>query len=776
MKPSTAIEGFALCAWVMKMTEKESSLFANNQTSVDPFSMPDATKTQVIGDPPSKQAGTPSVAVAPASWDSTAAHEVDGEAVGHCDIESMIKDYRIIRTVSETSTSIVYKAEDARTKRRVAIKVIYNRDIPDFDRINRARVEIDRLRHLAHPGLAALLDAGTTREGHCYIVSEFIKGVTLNEYLSIHKLSLDDRLSIFARICEAVHYAHQRCLLHRDLRPSNILIDGKCSPKLVGFGVAGVTDVDIVPVREDFAKRELREFLVYKSPEQVSGRLFDLDVRSDVYTLGVILYELLTDRLPYSCDSQNAGEIVQAVSNEMPPKPSSIKASLRGDLEAIVLKAMEKQPVDRYQNVLALLHDLENYFDRRPVGARRAGAMYEFRKLATRYKSRTISVVIMTLAVLAFGLHIHMTTRQAGHRRVVEVEQQLGTQLALEKTARDIAAREREAAVAALATERAEREAINARMQEVQAQLADFDALRDRLTRRAETAEARADAMQSISRFWAVMLSSPKSGAVKWPGLGEMLEQASSRIERDFSDNPAGRATLLNDLGSLMTAAGDPTRAAAFLNDALSIRSDTLGEANADTIESMNNLASALFATGDTSSAEPVCRRLLAATESAFGADDPRTLTAANNLAMTLYPQKKLSEAETLLQRALAGRREALGADDRRTGATAHSLGLVLFDQGRFDASAEAFREALNCFGEKLPRSHVKVVDTQSRLGASLAASGRFDEAEPYLIDSFDALQAKLGRLHPDVIAARQRIIEMYRTWGKPEKAADFEQ
>lgn len=774
--PSSANEGLALCTWVMKMTEKESSLFANDQKSIDPFGISGAPRTGVTVDVPSKSAGAPAVAVAPTPPSPAGAHETEGDAVSHCDIEAIIKDYRIIRTVSETSTSIVYKAEDARTKRRVAIKVIYNRDIPDFDRINRARVEIDRLRHLAHPGLAALLDAGTTREGHCYIVSEFIKGVTLNEYLSIHKLTLDDRLSIFARICEAVHYAHQRCLLHRDLRPSNILIDGKCSPKLVGFGVAGVTDVDIVPARDDFAKRELREFLVYKSPEQVSGRLFDIDVRSDVYALGVILYELLTDRLPYSCDSQNAKEIVQAVSNEMPPKPSSIKANLRGDLEAIVLKAMEKQPADRYQNVLALLHDLENYFDRRPVGARRAGAMYEFRKLATRYKSRSISVVIMTLAVLAFGLHIHMTTRQAGHRRVAEVEQQLGTQLALERTARDIAAREREAATAALATERAEREAISRQIRAAQEQLADHDALLDRLTRRAEAAEARADSMQSISRFWVAMLSSPKSGAAKWSGMGGLLDQASSRIERDFSDDPTGRAALLNDLGALMTASGDPKRAAHYLNNALSIRSETLGDTDADTIESMNNLASALFASGDTSSAEPVCRRLLAATEGAFGADDPRTLTAANNLAMTLYPQQKLPEAETLLQRALTGRRKVLGPDDRRTGATAHSLGMVLFDQGRFDASAEAFREALKCLEAKLPRTHVKVADTQGLLGASLAGAGRFEEAESYLLDSYNALESKRGRSHPEVTAARQRIIEMYRAWGKPEKAADFEQ
>ncbi|MBK8270586.1 MAG: tetratricopeptide repeat protein [Planctomycetes bacterium] len=705
---------------------------------------------------------------------------VDGaeSAEGHIEtpsaIENIIKDYRVIRTVSETSTSIVYKAEDIRTKRRVAIKLIYNRDLPDFDRISRARVEIERLRHLSHPGIAATLDAGTTKEGHCYIVSEFIKGVALNEYLSIHKLSLDDRLSMFARLCEAVHYGHQRCLIHRDLRPSNILIDGKCNPKIVGLGIAGVTDVDIGPPREDFAKREFREFLAYKSPEQVSGRLYDLDVRTDVYSLGVILYELLTDKLPYKCDSENGKEIVQAVLAEMPPKPSSIKASLRGDLEAIVLKAMEKQPSDRYQTVMSLSQDMENYFDARPVGARRAGAMYEFRKLAMRYKSRTISGIIMTMAVLAFGLHIHMTTRQAGHKRVAEVEQTAAGQIALERNARDIALAELKQAKDALEEVKSERESIQTRIAEAQGQLASVDSVQSELTERAETAEMRAKTYEATSRFWASLLNARKGDSAQWAGLPGLLNEAAERIGRDFADAPLARAMLSSEVAMLMTDVGEAKAAVALASDALTVRSEALGDDSEDSIETMNILASALFASGKPVEAEPVCRRLVAAASTKFGEEDARTLTAMNNLAMTLYPQQKFTEAEELLQQTLFGRRKALGDVDRRTAGTAQNLGMVLFDQMKYEAAADAFREALAVFEVKLSKSHVLTADTRSRLGACFAAMSKFEKAEPLLIKGYQGLLAKLGPNHPDVLVARQRVVDCYRSWGKSEKAEQF--
>ena len=157
------------------------------------------------------------------------------------EIERAVCDYRVIRTLSESPTSVVYKAEHKRSKRPVAIKVVFNRALIHTDRVERARVEIERAKHLNHAGIARLVDAGLTDDGHCYLISDFVKGVSLDEYVSVHKLSFNDRLTIIKKISEVVQYAHQRCMLHRDLRPSNIVIDGKCNPCIVGFGVAAST-------------------------------------------------------------------------------------------------------------------------------------------------------------------------------------------------------------------------------------------------------------------------------------------------------------------------------------------------------------------------------------------------------------------------------------------------------------------------------------------------------------------------------------------------------
>ncbi|HWL95557.1 MAG TPA: serine/threonine-protein kinase [Phycisphaerae bacterium] len=682
-------------------------------------------------------------------------------------IESIIKDYRIIRTVSETTTSIVYKAEDLRSKRRVAIKVIYNRGVPDFERINRARAEIERLVHLSHPGIATVFDAGLTEEGHCYFVSEFIKGVTLSEYVTIHKLSLEDRLSIFSRLCEAVQYTHQKCLLHRDLRPSNIVIDGRSHPRIVGLGVAGVTDVDVGPAKEGSGKRELREFVAYKSPEQVSGRLYDIDVRSDVYSLGVILYELLTDRLPYNGNSENAKEVVQAVTNEMPAKPSGVKGSLSGDLEAIMLKSLEKQPSDRYQTVLALSQDMENYFAQRPVGARPAGAMYEFRKLATRYKSRSISVAIMTLAVLAFGTHIHMTTRDAGKRMVAEVEHRVANEVAQAKTAQGIAIEEMKAARAALETEKRGQKSVDSRLLEAEKSLANVESMRSELTALVKQAEARGKAWESLAQFWKDSISGRSRSTAESAALGDMLVHALGRASRTFKDMPLERASILNEIGVKLMEVGQAKRAIAPLEDALELRTEKLGATDEHSIDCLNNLASAFFAMGEPAKAEPHCRELVAATTKTFGEDHQRTLTAINNLAMTVYAQKKLPEAEELLIKALTGRTEVLGADDRRTGTTAQNLGMVQYEAGKFQPAFDHFEVALKAFKKKMPAGHWLVGDTTSRMGGCLVALGRFELAEPLLISAHESLKKSLGATHPDTRASFERLIACYRGWGR---------
>ncbi len=707
---------------------------------------------------------------APVAMESAPDSAAEGPPV---EIESIIQNYRIIETVSETSTSIVYKAEEKQSRRKVAIKIIYNRSLPNSDRINRARVEIDRLRHLYHPGIAPLLRAGTTEEGHSFFVSQFIKGVTLDEYIGIHNLGIGDRLAVFMKLCGALNHAHQHCLLHRDLRPSNIIIDGKCNPIIVGYGVAAVTDVDVGNASSNFAKRELREFLAYKSPEQVAGKLYDIDVRSDLYSLGVILYELLTDRLPYESDAEECKALVQAIEKEMPPKPTTIKPTLHADLEAIALKALEKVPAARYQNVSAVSRDLDRHFEQRPVEARPAGAFYEFRKLASRHKSRFISVAATSVAILLFGLHIHMTTKKASERLLQEERERTAAEIAHRVSSEQLA-REREAKMEEMIdTEQSQRRQAEANIESLQGRLGQAEATGREAQIRADQAEiALADAHE-IARFWPALFQKNGQRGVMGEEIAavDILSKGAQAAAQAFGDRSGLRASLLNDLGLAYRNLGLPNQAADLAQKAWVVRTETLGETHVDTIAALNNLASDLFAQGKHEEAEPYCRDLARLSEQAFGGDDPRTLTAMNNLAMALHAVGKLDEAGEVLGRTVDGRLRVLGKTHQKTGMSIRELALIQFDQGNMDSAIDLFSRAHAALEPDLSPTHWLIADIDSRHGECLVLMDRYDEAEPLLLSAYTTLDQQLGSKRPQTQSALGRIVSLYTAWGKPGEA-----
>lgn len=721
----------------------------------------------------SESTGEGPVGVSAPVSDENRAEPDDSSEGPPVEIETIIQNYRILDTVSESSTSIVYKAEEKHTRRKVAIKIIYNRSIPDRDRINRARVEIERLRHLYHPWIAPLIRAGTTEEGHCFFVSQFIKGVTLKEYIGIHNLGLGDRLTVFMKLCDALNHAHQRCLLHRDLRPSNILIDGKCNPIIVGFGAAAVTDVDVGHEPSNLGKRELREFLAYKSPEQVTGKLYDIDVRSDLFSLGVILYELLTNELPYKSGPEDAKALVQAISREMPPKPTTIQPGLHGDLEAIALKALEKVPSARYQNVSALSRDLDRHHEQRPVEARPAGALYEFRKLASRHKSRSISVAVASTAVLLFGLHIHLTTQRANKRLLREERERAAAEVALR-----ISSEQRMSQKLANMEERMESEQSQRRQAEADAASLRGDLEnanlkeREALARAEQADTALADARE-IARFWPALFQASGRRLVgdQATAAVDILSMGAEAASQAFGDRSLLRAALLNDLGIAFRNVGLAGRAADLAREAWTLRKKTLGEKNEETVSSLNHLASYLFAQGKHRDAEPYCRDLVRIARQVFGPDDPRTLTAMNNLGMALHAEGNLDEAGEILSRTVEGRRRVLGKNHQKTGMSIRELAVIRFDQDRPDEAADLFARARSALEQDLSPDHWLPADIDSRRGECLSRLGRHDEAEPLLLSAYQALEARLGNQHPKTQSALGRIVSMYASRGKQDEA-----
>ena len=302
-------------------------------------------------------------------------------------IPAAIGRYRVVRLVGEGGMGVVYEAEQDQPRRVVALKVI-KPGLATAETLWRFQDESQALGRLQHPGIAQVYEAGTAETGfgpQPYFAMELIRGLPLHEYAVAHKLTALDRLALMAKICDAAEHAHQHRVIHRDLKPGNILVDETGQPKILDFGVARLTESDAQYTRQT-ELGQLVGTLAYMSPEQVAGDPLALDARSDIYALGVILYELLSEKLPYDISRKPLPEAIEVIRQEEPAPLSSINRSYRGDIETIAAKALEKDKGRRYGSAAELAADIRRYLADEPVTARPASATYQLQKFARRHK------------------------------------------------------------------------------------------------------------------------------------------------------------------------------------------------------------------------------------------------------------------------------------------------------------------------------------------------------------------------------------------------------
>jgi serine/threonine protein kinase len=404
-----------------------------------------------------------------------------------------IGDHRILRKLGEGGMGVVYEAEQQNPRRHVALKVIRGGRLADEYQVKLFRREAQALARLKHPGIAAIYEAGRTDEGRHYFVMELVRGIPLLDYVKGGRLTgsqvpsgIKQRLELFLKICGAISYAHQRGVIHRDLKPANILVvdesEGqglggstvsRVELKVLDFGLARITEEDGAGASGLSQAGQVRGTLPYMSPEQVSGDPGKIDVRTDIYALGVILYELLAERLPYDFEHAALPQAIRIICEEDPKPLSRARSELRDresgkaeridrDVETITLKALEKEPERRYQSVAAMAEDVARYLTNQPIQARPPSALYQFRKLVARHKAPFALLAMVFALLLGFAIMMAMQSARIARERdkAVAAERVAAEQRDAAEQARNAEREQRNAAEQARNAEREQRDAV----------------------------------------------------------------------------------------------------------------------------------------------------------------------------------------------------------------------------------------------------------------------------------------------------------------------------
>jgi len=632
-------------------------------------------------------------------------------------VPARIGDYRIIRKLGEGSMGIVYEAEQQRPRRTVALKII--RGVPSAAATHRFEHESQILGLLQHPAIAQVYDAGTANLGsgpQPFFAMELIRGIPLTDYAKTHGTSISERLEMFTAVGEAVHHAHQKGVIHRDLKPDNILVDAQGRAKVLDFGVARVTGDQQRVTAMCTGAGQVIGTLSYMSPEQAAGRPEHVDIRSDVHALGAILFELLTDRLPYDVRGMMIHSAVRVIRDDQPARLGAVNRCLRGDLDVIVSKALEKDPARRYQSALELTSDVKRYLQSRPIVARPPSAIYQLRKYAQRHKAM-FGAVAAAFVLLVLGV--------------------MGTSVGLVR-----ATQQRQRA------EAREREAVQAR---TTAQAARADAERSR------------DQAEAVTAYLESMLASASPEELGRDVLvRDVLNQATTSIAERFDSKPLIEARMRRTIGITYRELGDLDQAADHLESALAIRRQALPVEHPDTLASMNDLAELYHAQGRYNEAESLLTTTLEKRRRILGRENEHTLVTAGNLAVLYEKQGRLGDAEALAIDTLEAQRGLLGDGHPATLTTTNTLATVYLSQGRYAEAETSFLEALELLHRVLGPEHPDTLGAMNNLGSLYSSLGRLDDAEPLLAQVVEIRKRVLGEDHAATLVSMNNLAGLY--------------
>ncbi len=665
--------------------------------------------------------------------------------------------YKIIALLGVGGMGAVYEAEQDEPRRRVALKTI-RPGLVTPTLLHRFRREALALAQLSHPGIARIYDAGAaeTEGGETpFFAMELIKGETLGNAADSRDLDLRGRFELIARIADALAHAHQHGVIHRDLKPGNILVDETGRPRILDFGVSRIAYADDADTTIHTESGLLLGTLAYMSPEQASGDTSNIDHRSDVYSLGVIAYELLSGQLPYEVRRDAIHDAARVIRETEPASLSTMNRSLRGDADTIVLKAMAKEPERRYQSAEEFAEDIRRFLSNEPIRARPPTASYQLRKFAKRNKP-LVAGVVAAFAVLLISLTVIsalFVRTLSAERRATEERDEAALQAAI---AAEINAFLADDLIAAVSPENTQDRNVT---------------LTDLLDAASASVEERefaypqveAEIRHTIARTYfelgqaeVALPNSEKAASIALSAYGpdhdetHRMYNTAGHIHRSMGrldaaapyyehvlasrrsnpdTEPGLMVVAMSNLAGLYRAMGRAPEVFALLEEAIEIGERSLEPDSPFLLSAQSTLGGAYREAGRGEDAAAVYEKVLASTRRTFPAGHPRILREMNSLALVYTRLERFTEAEALFVEALAQQREVLGPDSPHT------------------------------------------LTTQSNYGSMLSDANRPEEARDLLVDCVKRYRATVGDNHPAAMSAAFNLAKVFQDLGDNEKA-----
>ncbi|MGE4191421.1 MAG: tetratricopeptide repeat protein, partial [Thermoanaerobaculia bacterium] len=726
---------------------------------------------------------------------------------------SRIGPYFLVRTIGEGGMGRVYEAlQEEPVRRRVALKLI-KLGMDTVEVVRRFDAERQVLARMDHSSIARVFDAGATPEGRPYFAMELVDGPAITVYCDRERLGIDARLELFATVCRAVHSAHQKGIIHRDLKPSNVLVateDGRPIPKVIDFGIARAVDRRPGGRTQATALGQLVGTPETMSPEQAAMSL-DLDTRTDIYSLGALLYELLGGVPAFEFRRTPFPEVLRRIREEEPAAPSSLYAAaaadaagraarrgsdparlrrrLFGELDWIVARAMAKERDRRYGSAADLALDLERFLGDLPVSASPPSALYRLRKFLRRHRIEAVAATLLLVALVAFGVSMAVQSRRLAHAlEIQEKERRTATQVSeflveiLEQPDPEVA-RGADVSVREVLDQGAARiEKVLASQPEIQARLlgtigrvylnlGSYDRAEPVLRRTLElrrTAHGpeHAEVATALER-----LGELEFERARFDESGRLAGEALAMRRRVLAPGDPQIAESLDLEALVARQTGDLAAATALHEEALAIKRAALGEDDPSVAESYNYLGIIRRWSDDYAGAEANYRKALTIWQGALGSDHPKVAMAMNNLALALHVRGNYAESERIFEELVPLRRRLLGNSHPDLQITLANHAKLLHDMGELGRSETLYREALAMGRELMGDDHPQVATALADFSGLLAEEGRLDEALRSAEQSLAIRRRVFGEESPSAAISLGYLGEVREAMGDTDAA-----